>query len=148
MKKPRTRLLVLNNFQKWFIFNFVFYTALFLTVFGIGLFLWMKLITNEVMELTSILSQSLVDILNQSLRNGLFFTILLLTCLMIVSTWASLIFSRRIAGPLFAMARHLETCERNGKLTHLKIRKDDLFEDLTRNFNAMVDRMNEQKHSE
>ncbi|MDB5038886.1 MAG: hypothetical protein JWQ35_2414 [Bacteriovoracaceae bacterium] len=143
--KARTRLLVLNKFQKWFLFNFVFYTGLFLVVLGVGLFVWFKVIVSEVMQIAGLLSETFVSTIQKNILLGGYVLIILVSCLLALAAIQSLWFSRRIAGPIFALARHLENCEKSGRVEHLTLRKGDLFCDIAEKFNRLADKVNQSK---
>jgi len=139
----RTRVLVLTKFQRWFLINFVAYTALFLILFAAGLFFWSRMLVNEVLNLAGLLSHTFLTVIQKHLWMGLGVTVLFLVVLLGVAALQALYFSRAIAGPIFALARHLEKCESEGKLQPLKLRKDDLFEDVVEKFNRMSSKINQ-----
>jgi hypothetical protein len=139
--KSRSRLLVLTNFQRWFLFNFVFYTAVFLAILGAGLFLWYRLVVQEVSNVAGLLSETFMSLLQRQTTLGLWMILGLVFVLLALAAFQSILFSRRIAGPVFALARHLEKCEQAGELQHLHLRKDDLFVDLEEKFNRLTDRL-------
>jgi methyl-accepting chemotaxis protein len=137
--KARTRLLVLSKFQRWFLINFVIYTGLFLGLLAIGLVAWFKIVVAEVKEVAGLLSETFVNSLSRSSQNGMIIISVMVLSLLGVAAFQSFLFSRRIAGPLFALARHIEKCEQKGRIERIKIRKDDLFVDLAEKFNRLVD---------
>jgi methyl-accepting chemotaxis protein len=139
--KARTRLLVLSKFQRWFLINFVIYTALFLGVLTAGLFIWFKLVVFEIMQVAGLLSETFITTLQQSLQTGLIVISILALSLLTLAGFQSFLFSRRIAGPIFALARHLEKCEESGRIEKIKLRKNDLFVDLAEKFNRFADRV-------
>lgn len=59
-----------------------------------------------------------------------------------LALFQALIFSRKIAGPLFAFLRHLKKCEKMGRLEKFSLRKGDLFIELEESFNRVVDMTN------
>ncbi|MBN8555973.1 MAG: hypothetical protein J0L93_11050 [Deltaproteobacteria bacterium] len=143
--KSRSRLLVLSSFQRWFLFNFVFYTAVFLSVLGAGLFLWYRLVVREISNVAGLLSETFMELLQKQTILGLYMIVGLVLILLGLAAFQSFLFSRRIAGPVFALARHLEKCEQAGELKHLKLRKDDLFVDLAEKFNRLADSLDHKK---
>lgn len=145
--KARTRLLVLTKFQRWFLINFVIYTGLFLGLLAVGLFAWFKIVANEFMQVAGLLSGTFVTNLQRSTENGILVIAVLVLSLLSLAAFQSFLFSRRIAGPLFALARHLEKCEEKGRVERIKLRKDDLFVDLAEKFNRVVDKVEGARHS-
>lgn len=143
--KARTRLLVLSKFQRWFLVNFVIYTGLFLGLLAIGLAMWFKIVVSEMMQVAGLLSQTFISNLNRSTETGLIIIAVLVLSLLSLAAFQSFLFSRRIAGPIFALARHLEKCEERGKIERIKLRKNDLFVDLADKFNRLADAVEEAK---
>lgn len=148
MRQARTKLVVLTKFQKWFVINFLLYTAAFLAIFAVGLLAWFKLLAQGLLNnFGGLLSPTFVELTEKHMTYGVFAVGVLVATLLGLAAWQSLIFSRRIAGPLFAFARHLENCERDGKLTHLQLRQGDLFSEMAEKFNGLADRINGEKGS-
>jgi methyl-accepting chemotaxis protein len=147
LKKARTQMVVLESFQRWFLWNFVMYTGLFLSVFGLGLYLWFKVLLGEVLNLAGLLSQTFMDLIEKHLQLGMFITIGFIVILMVVAALQALFFSRKIAGPLFSLSKHLSKCQAEGKLKHWETRKGDLFRELVDQFNDLVDQTQGKKGS-
>lgn len=145
MKKSRTRLLILSSFQRWFLINFVLYTGLFLAILGVGLFYWFKIVVHEVVNVAGLLSETFMQMVNHQAQVGLWMIVGLIILLLGLAAFQSFLFSRRIAGPLYALARHLDQCAEKKELKPITLRKGDLFEDLAAKFNHLVDEMNSKK---
>ncbi len=143
--RARKQLVVLALFQRWFIFNFVLYTALFLSIFGVGLYLWFKVLMQELMNLAGLLSQTFVDLIHKHMQLGVLITFCFVVILLLVAALQAIFFSRRIAGPLFSLSKHLNKCQQKGKLERWETRKDDLFKDLVAQFNDLVDQLGHSK---
>lgn len=143
--KSRNRLLVLSSFQKWFLWTFVFYTGLFLTILGLGLFLWFKIVVREVINVAGLLSETFYSIVQKQTQLGMWMIGALILVLLAVAAFQSIIFSRRIAGPLYAFAKHFDKCSEAGELSPISLRKGDLFGDLADKFNAAVESVNQKK---
>ncbi|MDB5036607.1 MAG: hypothetical protein JWQ35_135 [Bacteriovoracaceae bacterium] len=137
-QKKRSQLIVLTQFQRWFLKVFMAYVAVFLTIFGIGLFLWFRLLLHELMNLAGLLSETFVQLIRKHIILGLWVTVLLIVTLTVIAGLQALFFSRRIAGPIFSLEKHLEKCEKKGKLEPWQLRKGDLFEGLVKRFNSLV----------
>lgn len=140
--KARTRIIVLNQFQRWFLLNFIGYTALFLSVFGIGLFIWLKLVANELFHVAGLLSSTFVATIQKHMTYGLWVSILLVLTLLALAGCQALFFSRKIAGPIFALSRHLDICAQKGELTPLQLRDEDLFVEVAEKFNKLAETVN------
>lgn len=145
MKKPRKQMVVLASFQRWFLITFVFYTGLFLTVFGVGLYLWFKVLMGELMNLAGLLSQTFMDLINKHLQLGILITVCFIVILLLVAALQALFFSRKIAGPIFSLSKHLAKCNKEGKIERWETRKDDLFKELVDQFNEFIDKFEPKK---
>jgi nitrogen fixation/metabolism regulation signal transduction histidine kinase len=145
MKKSRTRLLILSSFQRWFLINFVLYTGLFLAILGIGLFSWFKIVVYEVINVAGLLSETFMSTVNRQAQVGLWMIIGLIVLLLALAAFQSFLFSRRIAGPLYALARHFDQCTEKKELKPLTLRKGDLFFDIVEKFNRLTEEMNSKK---
>ena len=51
--------------------------------------------------------------------------------------------SHRIAGPLYRLKKHLDTCSSNKKLDEVHFRKGDFFPEVQNSFNQLVDKFDE-----
>ncbi len=138
--KKRTRLLVLNEFQRWFLINFIGYTLVFLALFALGLFMYFKFVAQELMEMGGLLSSTFLNLIQKHMMWGFWFLLLLVFVLVGLAAYQALFFSRRIAGPIFALSRHLEKCLDDKQLKPLKLRDDDLFREVAEKFNRVVER--------
>lgn len=145
--KKRTRLLVLTKFQRWFLRVFVSYAAAFLLIFGVGLFLWFRVLLNELMNLAGLLSETFIAVIQKHILLGFGVTFLFIFLLCVMAGLQALFFSRRIAGPIFSLVKHLEKCEAKGKLEPWTVRKGDLFADLVEQFNLVVEKINREPKS-
>src|SRR2546430_16741810 len=65
----RQKLVVLTQFQRWFLSVFVTYTAAFLIVFGIGLFLWFRVLLHELMNLAGLLSDTFIHVIQKDRKS-------------------------------------------------------------------------------
>lgn len=139
--RARKKVLVLSQFQRWFLINFVLYTAGFLLILSGGLFLWFNVIVKEILNLGGLLSPTFLEMVNKHVYFGIGVIVLLVACLIGLAAFQSIYFSHRIAGPIFALLRHLEKCEADGKLSHFKLRDKDLFIDVANQFNRMSDKV-------
>jgi methyl-accepting chemotaxis protein len=144
-KSKRGRLLVLSQFQRWFLKVFVSYAAIFLGIFGVGLFLWFRVLLNELMNLAGLLSETFITVIRKHMLIGLGVTVIFIIVLCVMAALQALFFSRRIAGPIFSLVKHLEKCEKKGRLEPWQIRRGDLFVDLVDRFNSVVEKVNEEK---
>jgi len=136
--KARTRLVVLSQFQKWFLISFVGYTMLFLGVFLAGLIMYFRLVGNELIQMGGLLSSTFLEQIEKHLLWGGIFMAVLLVVLLGLAAYYALLFSRRIAGPIFALSRHLDRCIEEKELSPLKLRDDDLFREVADKFNTIV----------
>lgn len=128
--KLRTKLLVMKPFQRWFIVSFLSYTAIFLSILGASLYLFFRLMVDEMLQVGGLLSQSYAQTLQQNLDRSLYVIAGITVGLLIIAGAHAFFFSYKIAGPLFAITRHIEKCADAGQLVPLALRKDDLFSDL------------------
>lgn len=147
MKQARKQMVVLRSFQRWFQLTFVMYTGLFLSVFGVGLYLWFKVLLGELLNLAGLLSQTFMDLIEKHLQLGLFITIGFIVILLGVAGLQAMFFSRKIAGPLFSLSKHLSKCQAEGKLRKWETRKGDLFKELVDQFNDLVEQIEDKKGS-
>ncbi len=118
------------------------YLGTLLLLLGAGIYAWIKIVDQTMFRLLGLISPSALELLkmNSDKATKVFFIVAF--ALIAVTAFASFVFSRRIAGPLFAFIRHLKRCEQNGRLEEFYLRKGDLFVDLTDSFNRMVQKIN------
>lgn len=135
----------MSHFQKWFLLNFVGYTLLFLSIFAVGIVAYFRFIANELIDVGGLLSGTFLTLVEKHMTWGLWLIVLLVAILVGLAGYQALFFSRRIAGPIFALSRHLDQCLENNELKPLKLRDDDLFREVADKFNKMVDQMNQKK---
>ena len=134
----RKTLVVLKEFQSWFVLQFLSFVGLFLGIFGVSLLLWFRMVVKEVLAVSGLLSPTLVLHIEHSMFRGAILACALLAVMLGVATYHAYRFSRRIAGPLFAVSRHLSKCEKDKKLTPLKLREGDLFREIEVQFNQLA----------
>lgn len=137
--KKRSRLIILSKFQRWFLFTFVGYTAAFLIVFGVGLFMWFQIIVSRLLDLAGLLSPTFVQQIEKHTWVALTVSLVLIFALLAVACLQAILFSRKIAGPIYGMARHLDECEAQKKLMPMKLRDGDLFADIAERFNRVIE---------
>ena len=63
----KNTLLIEKRFQTWFILSLLGYTACFLTVFSVSVLVWYRLILKEFVDISSLLSPTLVTHLQTAL---------------------------------------------------------------------------------
>jgi len=100
------------------------------------------LIEREVLNLSGLLSKGFVESIHSQFLWGLVYLGGLIIILVSISALQAIFFSRRIAGPIYAFARHLDQCRESQTLKPLKLRNGDLFSDLAVNFNRVVEKAN------
>ncbi len=76
--------------------------------------------------------------------NMTFFGMALLIIFSLVG--AGIILSHRIAGPLYRLEKHLEGLGEGKKLTALKFRKNDYFQDLAQSYNQHMEKIFQKKN--
>jgi len=143
--RARTRLVVLSSFQRWFLLNFIGYTLLFLGIFAAGILLYFKFVANELIEVGGLLSSTFLSLVEKHLAWGLWMILSLVAILLGLAGYQALFFSRRIAGPIFALSRHLDRCLDTKAIEHLKLRDNDLFVEVAEKFNRLADQVNSRK---
>ncbi len=136
----RQKILVLSKFQRWFLYVFVAYTAVFLTIFGLGLFIWFRLVLQELLNVAGLLSPTFIATVQKHTVFAAVVLVVFLLVLLSVAAMQALLFSRRIAGPIFALARHLEKCAEKGRLEPIRLRQGDLFVDLAEKLNVLAEK--------
>lgn len=139
--KSRKTLIVLHGFQRWFALTFVGYVITFFAIFGIALYFWFQILVHEMMNVAGLISDTFRTTLEKHLQLGLMITVGFVLTLILVAALQAYFFSRRIAGPLFSLNRHLEKCTEEGKLLPFRLRKGDLFMELADNFNKLRDKV-------
>ncbi|MGE0615615.1 MAG: hypothetical protein AB7P04_08230 [Bacteriovoracia bacterium] len=140
--RKRTRLFMFHKFQHWFIVSFTLYSAVFLMILGGALALWFNLIVRELLRVSGVLSATFTAQIENSMTKGAWFIAGVVVILIAIAAGQAILFSRRIAGPLFAITRHLEKCEEEGKLTPLHLRKNDILHEIEERFNGLVAKVN------
>lgn len=126
--------------------NFIGYTLLFLTIFAVGIVAYFRFIANELIEVGGLLSSTFLSLVEKHLYWGVWMILLLVVILVGLAAYQALFFSRRIAGPIFALSRHLDRCLESKELKPLKLRDDDLFVEVADKFNKMVEQVNTKNH--
>lgn len=94
------------------------------------------------MKLAGLIRDPAITLVKLNADQGVTIFAVLCLALLALATLQAFIFSRKIAGPVFAITKHLEKCERTGHLEKIKLRKGDLFFDLENSFNRVVDTIN------
>lgn len=125
--------------------NFIGYTFLFLGIFAAGILLYFKFVANELIEVGGLLSSTFLSLVEKHLHWGIWMILFLVAVLVSVAACQALFFSRRIAGPIFALSRHLDRCLESKELKHLKLRDDDLFTEVADKFNRLADQINSRR---
>ncbi len=135
--KARKTLIVLADFQRWFLITFVLYVMAFVSVFAVGIYAYFQIVAKNIRDVAGLLSQTQMDLIERHLQQGLYALIALVLMTAVIAGFYALIFSRRIAGPIFALSRHLDRCIENKKLEPLTLREGDLFKDIADRFNRL-----------
>ena len=138
----RKRLLVLKKFQVWFLARFFVYTTAVLLLSTVGVYFWFKVVADSVFKLAALLKDSFVGLVALNAKMGVVVFAVLFVGLLGLALLEAFIFSRKIAGPLFAFLRHLEKCQSRGRWERFTLRKGDLLVELQETFNRTVDTVN------
>jgi hypothetical protein len=104
-----------------------------------GVYLWFDIVDETIFRLVGLISSGFVSLVRLNVKMGVIVFAVLAVALIGVAIFESLIFSRKIAGPLFAFLRHLKKIEESGRFEKFALRKDDLFVEMATGFNAAVD---------
>jgi|688.fasta_scaffold904061_2 hypothetical protein len=139
--KTRKTLIVLADFQRWFLISFVLYVMAFVSVFAIGIYAYFQIVAKNIRDVAGLLSQTQMDLIERHLQQGLYALIGLVVMTAVIAGFYALIFSRRIAGPIFALSRHLDRCIESKKLEPLTLREGDLFKDIADRFNRLAEQI-------
>lgn len=73
--------------------------------------------------------------------NYLFIAILVLVTLIILI--GGIYLSHKVAGPLYRLNKHLESCREKSEISDIKFRKGDYFPEIELNFNKLSDSLNQ-----
>src|SRR5690606_2454334 len=98
-------------------------------------------VNQEILRFAGLLSPSFIELVNQKLYLGIGIVAAVVVILVGIAAYQSLYFSRRIAGPIYALANHFEKCGESGKIEPLRLRKNDLFSDVAEKFNTMAEKV-------
>jgi len=141
-KRRHTKSLLLSHFQKWFIANSLLFFVSILGFLDCGIYLWYKVTASELLRVAGLLSPTMLQNMQRSVQNGTW--ILIATNLVIVgiSTMHSVYFSKKIAGPIYALFNHLNKIKETGRWSPLKLRKGDLFDELPEKLDAAFTSVN------
>lgn len=118
------------------------YTASLLFFLGCSVYLWCNIVADSIFKLVGLISPSSFILIQMNANMAVKVFVVLAFVMMGLAVFESFIFSRKIAGPLFAFFRHLKKCEKKGRLEEFSLRKGDLFIELTENFNRVVRAVN------
>jgi methyl-accepting chemotaxis protein len=122
--------MLLSRFQKWFIGSSLAYLFVILSLLNLGIYLWYRLTVSELLRVSGLLSPTLLLNMKQSVRSGVGVLVVVNLVIVVISAIHSVYFSRKIAGPIYALTKHLRRVTEEGRFSALKLRKGDLFEDL------------------
>jgi methyl-accepting chemotaxis protein len=139
--KKRGQNLVLRRFQTWFLVRLFLYALAFSALLLVGFTIWYRAIFTEILSVGGLLSSTYVEVLQQKAERGFWILCSISLSLLIVTTYFGFLFSARIAGPLYALLRHLEKCGDKGELIPMKLRKGDQFTEIADKFNEMAGRL-------
>lgn len=140
--KVRWRLLVQPKFQTWFMTRFIIYSGSLLLFWAASIYLWCDIVANSIFELVGLIGPSSFTLVTMNAEKAVKVFVILSVILIGLAVFESFVFSKKIAGPLFAFFRHLKKCEKKGKLEEFTLRKGDLFSELAENFNRVVRAVN------
>lgn len=141
MMRPRRRNFVLQRFQLWFVLQISLFALAFIGIFAIGFALWFHLVFREVLDVAGLLSGTYLEILQSKAQFGLLVLLSTVVSLLIATFYFGLIFSHRIAGPVYALLNHLDRCRDRGELLPMKLREGDQLGEIATKFNAMAERI-------
>ncbi len=85
----------------------------------------------------------MIPFLEKSRHDMLFWLALMQVCFMLMTFLMSLFMSHRIAGPLFKLSKTMNGL-RNGSLAKVSFRKNDHFQELSEDYNFMVESVADQ----
>lgn len=141
--KKRGQNFVLRRFQTWFLTRLFLYALAFSALILVGFTVWYKAIFSELLNVGGLLSATYLEVLQTKAERGFWILFSISLSLLIVTTYFGLLFSARIAGPLYALLRHLEKCSASRELLPMKLRQDDQFTEIADKFNEMAQRVNQ-----
>jgi len=113
----------------------------FVTVFAVGIYAYFQIVAKNIQQVAGLLSQTQMDLIERHMQQGLWALIALVVMTSVIAGFYALIFSRRIAGPIFAISRHLDRCIQNRKMETLTLREGDLFTDIADRFNKLSEQI-------
>lgn len=143
-KSRRTQLLIEKKLQLAIIRTIVTYGIILSVVFLLGLYFISNAFIQKIFEaqvLDDNLRFGLYEKLNYIILGFFLFSVLLI----IASSYASLIFSNLIAGPVYNMNQVLEKNFAEGKNELIKLRTNDYFQRLAENINKLINANNRNK---
>lgn len=137
MKNLRQKLLVDKNLQYNIIRYLVIYSTVLSMVFLSALYIAASLFITKIAQLN--VDQEIINFLYSDINYlaiSFFFLILLLA---MASSYFSLVFSNKIAGPIYNMNQTLEANRKNNTKNFIKLRNQDYFLDLADKINHLID---------
>lgn len=137
MKNLRRKLLVDKNLQYNIIRYLVIYSTVLSMVFLSVLYIASSIFITKVAQLN--VDQDMINYLYSDLNymTVAFFVLILLISL--ISSYFSLYFSNKIAGPIYNMNQTLEANRKNNTKNLIKLRSQDYFLDLADKINHLIE---------
>ena len=134
----RSRVIIEKRFQSWFVLSLTTFVGAFLLMLSGGILLWFRLIVSQYEKISSILSPSFLNEIQDSERSGFLLIVAMNLVLIGVAVFHAFHFSGKIAGPLFAISRNLDAMLNTGNWKPVVLRKEDLFQELVTRLNSAL----------
>lgn len=139
--------IVLSRFQRWFIASSLAYLVSVLGLLDFGIYLWYRVTAGEFFRVAGLLSPTLLQNMQHSVRSGLWILLAVNAVIVALSVLHSMHFSRKIAGPIYALFRHLDRVKIARGWIPFKLRNEDLFAELPEKLEAAFTSVDSDKSS-
>lgn len=144
-EKNRKQLMIEPLLQKKIISTIIYYGVILSAIYLIGLYF----ITSQFIQIindTAALDDSLKALLYQKLNYIILILFLIIVIVTLITSYLSLLFSNRIAGPIFSINRILEKNKKENTFEFIKIRDSDFFHRLAVNINDLIQRSQQKEN--
>ncbi len=134
----RKRFGFISPFHRWFFFKFAIYASGFVMLVGVGMYAWFQYFMREVVRVAPYLDTRTLVTLQESFRGALGLGLIFIFLLLGIGLLSIALLGQRIAGPLYAISRDLDSVKSDGAPRQIRLREDDLFGELASKINRAL----------
>ena len=127
----------ISSFHRWFFIQMSIYAVSFIALIAFSVYSWVHYFIHRIIEVVPSLTPEGVSVLESSVNSSLLLGLTFLLLLIAIALLSFIQFSRKVAGPLYAISRDVGKMGESGTTFPIRLRQGDLFVEMVDQLNAL-----------